>query len=232
MNLYNIYGLSRSGNHAIIFWAIHNLVEEIENIGHDIHIDKEKKICYINDMSLIKDKKIKENFPTENFKYVIKSYEDKFFQKDTNIVILRDFLNLICSRYKKYHNYKHNICINNNYICDLYYLIEVWKQHAQAPKKTILYNEWIMSKKYRDKISIDKFNIENTRDRNEYIPKIGGGSSFGNENIWDPKTYTKRYSLIDLPYHMKEIILSDRDLIRLNKNIFDIDIYDILENEK
>ena len=43
-----IHGLSRSGNHAIIFWIIHNLVESVEEIDSGIYIDKNRKLCFIN----------------------------------------------------------------------------------------------------------------------------------------------------------------------------------------
>jgi hypothetical protein len=227
MIAHNIYGLSRSGNHAIIFWMIHNLVDEVQDIGHEIYIDKDRKLCYINNTGLY-HRILKNNFPYDSFEYAIKSYEDRHFQTDTTIIILRDFLNLLCSRYQKYNRNKCNICLDNSYICDLYFLIQVWKQHSRSPKRIILYNEWLLSKSYRDKISKDKLNIENINDNIDYIPAIGDGSSFGKDFIIDKQSYLKRYELVDLPQHMKKIILEDQELLDINKNIFNIDIQKLL----
>lgn len=224
---HNIYGLSRSGNHAIIFWMIHNLVDSVKDIGHEIFIDSQKKLCYINNAGFY-HKILKDNFPCENFQYVIKSYEDRHFQEETTIIIVRDFLNLLCSRFAKYNNRKNNICLDNNYICDLHHLIEVWKQHTRSPKRILLYNEWFLSKQYRDKIFKEKFHTSNLIDNTSYISDIGEGSSFSDETGYD---YLNRYKLVNLPTHMKKIILEDTELLCINKNIFNIDIQNILQYE-
>ena len=221
MKTYDICGLSRSGNHAIIFWIIDNLVESIQHIGNDIYIDKNQKVCFINNVN-IHNKLNSYIFSSYNFDYLIRSYEDMFFNYQTNIIILRDFLNLICSRYKKYNNYKHNICLNNEYICDIHYLIKVWKQHTHSLEKTILYNKWCLSKTYRDKVCKNLIGIDNLVDNFDKISKIGGGSSFEN------KDYLNRYNLIDLPSHIKKIILEDNELLELNEKLFSIKIESIL----
>lgn len=219
---FHIYGLSRSGNHAIIFWIIHNLVDNVEHIGNDIYTDRRNKLCFINNVN-IQNKFNNYIFSSYDFNYIIRSYEDTYFDDKTTAIILRDFLNLICSRYKKYHNDKHNICLNNYYICDLHYLIQIWKQHTKASNRIILYNEWLVSKLYRDQISKNIIGIENSIDNIKKISAIGGSSTFEDQN------YLNRYSVIDLPKHMKDIILKDSELLNLNKKLFSIDIEEILE---
>jgi hypothetical protein len=224
---HNICSLSRSGTHAIIYWIIHNLVDSVDHIGRGIYIDKKSKLCYLNNIN-IQDKNLKESFPIQGFQYVFYSYEDNPFNKNTSIIILRDILNLICSRYKKWSGHKHNICVNNNFICDAHYLIEVWKQHTKGLNKIILYNQWLVSKQYRDQISLNVAKIENSKDRIDYISDIGEGSSFDPIQTINNNDYLYRYNLVNLPDHIKKIILRDDELLELNKKIFDIDIKKIL----
>ena len=222
-NQYNIYGLSRSGNHAIIFWIIHNLVDEVFDIGHNIYIDKNYKLCYINNVNMYdKYNEIKINFPTDIFKNVIKSYEDLYFNKTTSVIILRDFLNLLCSRYKKYQK---NICFDTKYICDLLFLIEVWKQHTRGSRIAILYNKWLVSKDYRDNICKNLLKSNNVVDKIDYIPDIGGGSSFSGTNPVDDKTvYESRHRDITLPDYMIDHLIKDTELLELNEKFFNINI--------
>lgn len=223
--LHNIYGLSRSGNHAIIFWIIHNYVDSVKNIGKEIYIDENQTLCYLNNVNIY-ESILKNNFPLKHFNIAIKSYEDIEFNKNTTIIILRDFLNLLCSRYKKYSK---NICFNEYYICDLLRLINVWKQHTYSPKKTIKYNNWLVSKEYRDKISEQIVGIFNRSDNINYMPDIGGGSSFEINDQQDAEQYISRYKQVKIPKYMIDYILSDKELLDLNKKIFSIDIEKILQ---
>ncbi len=223
--LHNIHGLSRSGNHAIIFWIIHNYVDSVKNISKEIYIDENQTLCYLNNVNIY-EPILKNNFPLKHFNVVIKSYEDIEFNKDTTIIILRDFLNLLCSRYKKYPK---NICFDEHYICDLLKLINVWKQHTHSPKRIIKYNEWLISKIYRDKISEQIVGISNKSDNISYIPDIGGGSSFEINYQQDAEQYISRYKQVQIPEYMIDHILSDKELLDLNKKIFSIDIEKILQ---
>lgn len=206
---------------------IHNIVESVDHIGYGIYIDKYKRLCFLNNAN-IQDKLLKDNFYTDHFLYVFRNYEDAPFNKNTTIVILRDFINLVCSRYQKYGQYKHNLCLNSMYICDLHYLIEIWKQHTKNINNLIIYNKWLVSKDYRDNISLSLVGIKNTIDNYTYISDIGQGSSFDKKDTKDISSYMNRYKLVKLPNHMKEIILKDDELLELNKAIFDIDIENIL----
>lgn len=222
---YIIHGLSRSGNHAIIYWIIHNIVDSVEELGGGVYIDKGRKLCFINNFNTYEGQ-LKLNFPHDLFPIVIKSYEDTEFTKYTSAIILRDFGNLLASRYAKYYK---NICLNNKYICDLLRLIEVWKQHTVCPKKTILYNQWLTSKNYRDKISLEILGIDNIIDRTDYVSSIGDGSSFNNTyNKQENTEYLTRYKKIKFPQYMIDYILKDEELININKQIFDIDLKEIL----
>lgn len=225
MKEYNIYGLSRSGNHAIIFWIIHNFVDSITHIGNSIHIDNNRILCYINNFNTFEGQ-IKNNFPCDLFPVVIKSYEDIEFNKNTSIIILRDFINLLSSRYKKYQP---NICLDNKYICDLIRLINIWKQHTKSPIKTILYNKWLVSKEYRDMVSTKIVGIDNNKDNTSYVSSFGEGSSFSDSSTRQNSfEYLTRYKKVKLPQYIIDYILQDQELLDINKQIFDLDIRAIL----
>lgn len=220
---YHIYGLSRSGNHAIIFWIIHNLVDEVHDVGNEIFIDQNYTLCYMNNVNIYNAsaKIVRQNLPTNIFNYVIKSYEDIYFNQNVSFVILRDFINLLCSRYKKY---KRNICLDTKYICDLLCLIDIWKQHAKKTRYSIYYNRWILSKEYRDTVSKNVVGIENKIDKIDYVSKIGDGSSFEQNPPELTVSYIERYKQVKLPKYMIEHILKDQNLIELNHKLFNIDI--------
>lgn len=222
MKTYNIYGLSRSGNHAIIFWIINNLSNSFYQLNNGIYVSDDKKVCYINNVN-IENKLQNFIFPTEQFEYVIKSYEDTYINNETSIIIVRDFLNMLCSRYAKYHNHKHNICLTNKYICDLHFLIDTWKNHTRSPKRIILYNTWLVSKQYRNNRFQELFNMPNTVDNISRISDIGQGSSFQNNT-----DYLTRYKHTNLPKHMIDTIINDKELLQLNQTLFSIDIENIL----
>jgi hypothetical protein len=214
MKIYDITGLCRSGNHAIIFWIIHNLVDDIVPVDPYLFI-KNQQLCFLNNANH-KPGYFNNNYWIRQFDIVIKSYEDKYASKNTSLIIVRDFLNLLSSRYKKYQPH---IGLDQNYIYNsLYYLIDVWKQHIKCKSKIIKYNSWLVSKDYRDYISKNIISIPNVADNISYMSDIGEGSSFDDHN------FLERYKLVTLPKYMIDQILTDKELLQLNKEIFNIDI--------
>lgn len=222
-NRFIINGLCRSGNHAITFWLLHNLADNIVEIDREVYRDNNHTILYMNNVG----RRPKEylNLPSiipNSYKYIFQSYEDMYYNKYTTLIILRDFINMLCSRYKKYGP---NLALNSSYICSINKLISVWKQHACANhKKIIFYNKWIIDKEYRDYVS-SRINIPNIIDNYTYISSIGQGSSFDSYN----KEYLRRYEQIKLPQYIIDHILMDISLIHINKNLFNIDLESILQ---
>lgn len=224
--IFNIFGLSRSGNHAIIFWLINNLISSsLKEIEPYLFISSDNRLCYLNNLNHKPDY-FSNNYFISKYSIIIKSYEDQYFFNECNVIILRDFINLLCSRYKKY--YPH-IGLNNNYINNIHRLIYTWKQHAKSPKRLLNYNKWIMSKDYRDKISISLLKAPNIRDNLNYKFSIGDGSSFNNQDT-DYNKYITRYRYVNLPDYMIDQILLDKELLYLNKKIFNINIESILND--
>lgn len=211
----NFFALKRSGQHAIIFWYLNNL--ECELVKTDIKgvmafWDESKKICYLNDdiVGRPKDPRL------IDFNLVIRNFEDKkFFGK--GITIVRDFLNTLCSR-------NAHAQLKKSIIKDFDNLVHLWKDYVN--KKCIIYNRWLFDADYRNAVSSD-LNVKN-KDNVEFVSSIGGGSSFiGLKKEKDEKKYILRYKFTKLPKIIMEKILSDKEMLYINKNIFDIDIRNI-----
>jgi hypothetical protein len=216
-----IYGLSRSGNHAIIFWMCHNISDDIIEAKDQVYLDKKNKICFVNNAEIYSTE-FRKSLDIKSYENIIKSYEDSdFIDQDNSFVILRDFLNLVCSRYKLYHKqlgYTENCTGIEN-------LIALWKRHSTS-KKVILYNQWILSKSYRDEVG-RIIKILNIKDKFDYVSSIGNGSSFGGVKLYKTEDYLKRYEKIKLPKDIVEVILDDKELAQINKNLFNIEIKNI-----
>lgn len=162
--------------------------------------------------------KFKDNkgFPIK-YNYLIKGYEDTLVLDepcDINVIIVRDFRNMLASRYKKYCP---TLGLDSSYIQDFETLKSVWKQFVKTDKQSnivfINYDKWLTSKVYRNKISIE-LGISNTHDNINYVSEIGEGSSFiGLRLESDKQQYLTRYKQIDLPFDLN----SDDELSDLLK---------------
>lgn len=227
--IYEIFTMCRSGNHCIIFWMLDNLGGIKEKYEGTAYWNHDKLLYYYNNCSRYAYTFI------NNYRNLVKSYEDVYYFKtpDENtkkIIILRDFLNMVSSRYKKYNP---KLGLDRTYLESIQQVINLWKVLANecisnSNITTILYNKWILDKSYRDSIS-DKLGINNEFDNTNIVSCIGEGSSFKGVNLEEDKNvYNERYKLIDLPESMKNIILNDTELLELNKKLFNIDIKEIL----
>lgn len=228
---YIIYSMQRTGHHAVLFWLINNCGGYNKNIKTYMYWDDIKKLYYYNDCN-----HMKYNIVTD-YNYLFMSYEDTYNQiihksKEDNkiIIILRDFVNMIASRYKKFGD---KLGFNRYYLQNINDIIQLWKKQANEIINNdniipILYNKWLFDKKYRDEIC-QQLMIENINDKIDHVPEMGQGSSFCGIKIEEDKnSYIKRYENIKLSNEIKEKIKIDKELIELNKILFDIDITKIL----
>lgn len=229
MNTVNFYSLCRSGHHAVIYWVLNNLGGVTEKYKDVWHINKDKEIYYYNNVTVNTVEHIQERhfadfqYPVEYF-WLIKNHEDvQYIPAAENFTVVRDFLNMICSRYKKWGDL---LCWDTAHcISDIHELIVAWKQHHSAPSNNIInYNLWVIDKNYRDIVS-QKIGVANLKDEVDYVPNFAKGSSFiGLAKEKDLSRYTSRFQQVKLPAAWVNYILQDKDLLKLNLEIFGIDV--------
>ena len=217
---YIIYSMQRSGHHAIIFWLIENMGGYTKKIDNCSYWNDEKELYYYNDCNHVPFQKKKK------FNICLRSYEDildlpnESANNSVKIIILRDFVNMIISRYKKFGT---QLGFNNYYLQNLESIIGMWKAQAKDIINQraigILYNKWVIDKEYRDDIS-KKLGFENL-DKTDYVPTMGDGSSFcGMRLEMNKDSYNQRFDKLMLPASMVAKIRLDRELAELHVKLF------------
>ena len=199
MQIIEVYGMRRSGHHAIIGWLKFNL---------DNYYGKEK-VHYINDLinncsykgeTLMNQVKYYEN---SGAKVLLVSYEDELTSVsriegyDTKkFVIVRDIKNLSASRYKAS---KHGAMrIDQKFV-------DTWTEHTNFPNK-IRYEDFLLDRSIRDRVSLFEFGVQNIdiTDDVKYCSNIG--SSFVGRIKDEPENYLKRFQMIEIPEHLMNFI--------------------------
>lgn len=199
MQIIEIYGMRRSGHHAIIGWIKFNL---------DNHYGKDK-VHYIND--LINNcsyrgeflmHKVNE-FKNSGAEVLLVSYEDELTSvsriegyNTKKFVIVRDIKNLSASRYKAS---KHGAMrIDQKFV-------DTWTEHTNFPNK-IKYEDFLLNKSIRDSVSINEFGVQNIDITNDVKYCSNIGSSFVGRVMDEPENYLSRYKMIEIPEHLMQFI--------------------------
>jgi hypothetical protein len=250
----DFHASSRSGHHAIIYWMLNNLggcypskfYLSIDHLKGLNDCNLKTQVYFYNTIA----NKPNVKFPSE-YNYLVRNFESVnyikecgaslfdlrllFEQEEETFFIIRDFLNLRCSRYKRRLN--RNLSSGkpvdiNLELSNTIELVDVWKQEAflykNLPHKTFSYNKWVLDKNYRDYIG-DCLSIPNKIDNTNMVPDVGKGSSYiGLEKEKDLQNYFTRYKSTKMPENCIEYILSDSELQDLNLELFDIDIHKAL----
>lgn len=224
----HVYTLCRSGNHCIIYWFLNNCGGITHKRENYIYHNPKFGLYYYNNCNHLKHKYASE------YNILIKSFEDvrevPISKNFTTVVIIRDILNTISSRYKKYGD---KLGLNKTYLQNIDDIIRSWKIMAKKIINDtniigILYNKWLTDSKYRDIISV-KLGKYNKNDNTEYVPNIGHGSSFCGVKLEDNKNnYLERYKAVKLSKNIIERMKTDKELLSLNMKLFNIDIANII----
>lgn len=236
------YGLRRSGNHAIVAWLLKNLSTYDANIQNLIAPEPSigfiSKKCgdayHLNDVgsswSVNNPKYLAgliDGYVSSGAKTIVLSYEDYgpdvgllhtfpdefyFLKNSKKIVLVRDIVNVLASRYKASIGpiSKHiafDINVNK---------INAWIKGAISKELKIKYEDWLISKEYRDSIC-EGLNIDN-RDLTDHISSAGGGSSFSGIVNVNKHRLLNRSKEVDLPedwnFYLKTV-----EVIRARKTI-------------
>jgi hypothetical protein len=217
------YGLRRSGNHAILAWLIKNLSttdSELENlIAPTPELGFISKRCgdayHLNDIgtgwSVSNPKYLAgliDGYVSAGAKTIVLSYEDygpdvsllhtfpnefHFLKDSKKIVLVRDIVNVLASRYKASTGpigklVAFDVNVNK---------INAWITGAISQEFKIKYEDWLISKEYRDSIC-EHLNITN-RDLTDHVSSAGGGSSFSGMLKVNKDKLLNRSKEVDLP---------------------------------
>jgi len=224
--IYSFYGLRRSGNHAILEWLLYNMGNKGNRVCYKVENGSEKVISrdtafYFNDVSRYTGNHIQLCYDVISSyeigaKDILVTYEDKsisykLIPSKTNIIVIRDILNVLASRIKN-SNAKNprDMRIDEE-------IIGLWKEHASDENSIkILYEKWLTSKEYRDSIC-ERLNISNF-DNTKNVYSFGGGSSFTGEVLDSKENLLNRYKHIDLPNNIKKMVC-DKTIVDLRKKL-------------
>jgi len=221
---FRIFGMMRSGNHCIINW--------IASHFNDVYYFNDV-LCYRSPLSIHNNNvfditqyvNVNEGNIYNNKECLIYSYEDidptlihsdlvpdkvntiGFSKLEYSIMVLRDPLNLIASRFKS------GLYGDGD--------INLWKRYANESISsvnlglsfTILYDKWVVSEEYRDSIAV-KFGKKNNNKSLDISAWCG--SSYNNSNIlnrWDDES---NYDNDDTWWSsVKSKVLNDKELMEL-----------------
>lgn len=219
----SVAGLKRCGNHAIIHWLLSNL-----NFRHQVHIPAPHDSMTNRDGTVRFFNNIDQWMPIKSA-VSLQSLEDKCISEisaitsrhcNKNVLILRDPLNMLASRIKgEGVNYKRHKHILNLWV---EYAREYINETTFLDITPISYNEWLISRDYRDQIC-NSLGVENY-DETEYVSTSGRGSSFIGVNKDATYNYLNRYKMITFQDSYIDLFKND-ELIQLSNTIFpDIDI--------
>ena len=221
MDSFNLCGLCRSGQHAIIFWLLENFGTPKWDGQRQIWIEPENnEYIFINNVNNYLRGPITE---VSKYKRVIKSFEDIYLIENNTYYICRDFLNMMASRIKKWPPN------GSNYAFSFQNVMSIWiNQNSHGSPYAIYYNKWLTDKDYRDEVA-SRFNLKNIDKKLDFVSNMGDGSSFIGRNLEKNKTkYFERYKEVEFDDMMKSQILSNKQLLKLNKEIYGIDIEECL----
>jgi hypothetical protein len=232
MKIFEIFGLSRSGHHAMTNWLIKNISGQECGMNWKLNI-MSNNVYYINEGNL--DKHLTKQY-LEDHKNSIRSlfvsYENCFtnftifndkekyegpmsinntnitgFTENYRIVFIRDFYDNLASRIK---SNEEKLSKTRDGIFQPWNIeegfIEKWKENA----KTILNNkcihlkfeDWLISSDYRNRF------VSQILTHGELFDNRVSGthSSFGDKNVLD------RISQVTVPEKVKKLIYSDNEL--------------------
>jgi len=207
----SVYGLRRSGNHAIVEWLNKNLGGSPVQNKISSRFLHSGSSCYLNSVTEYEYSSIFEvnyKFAMINFPNVIATHEDCFTSYETRltkgfpkIVIIRDILNVVASRYKLLMK-RHPDKVDNGNLCSINEnIFQIWIENVLSAKKKCMlvkFEEWVASRQYRDAISA-KLKVKNL-DVMGQMSFHGGGSSFGNLSSTPSLTdLNNRWKQVDIP---------------------------------
>jgi hypothetical protein len=242
-----LFGLKRSGNAAIINF-FHHLGDEQEYLhDHNTNLSITPKVrhwqrknigLYRKYLNTVEQMDLR-NAPEKFVKYSkmksefsLKSKCDNFSEKQKNLILLRSPHNNLASLFESRLRARKQWIENFRFY---------WKQYAREclfitnylgdSKIVVLFDEWFQSEDYRRRISslLDMDYTERTEVGINYVIRMG--SSFDGKEYYGRAQEMKvldRWKVYKDNSSYREVLLGDEDMIEKTKEIFNIDLVEIL----
>ena len=235
-----VCGMRRSGNHAFINWFL-NALEETETSfeelkGDRVSVSKSGKTIFFNESSfyglkfflkLLLDSKE----AISNSNNVIISLEDyvprgKFDpycpKRATKIIIKRSTLNLVASRLKRAIDQaqagrdRGDMAINEPFFSKLHW---IYSQQDFTGHVCWSFDDWLVDDNHYRQSFLRKFNL--TFNAMPHMSTQGGGSSFsGQSKIPTPEEMQSRWSAVDWPERVLQLVKRNSSVLDENESEF------------
>jgi hypothetical protein len=221
----HIYGLRRSGNHAIINWLLANLGQTSENEvmvkagKYGFQVQRFGNAFHLNNVTGWKHMPLFTNtirkVNKSKYNHLVISYEDASPEgqekPENTFTIIRDLPSVVASRSSKIQQ---NAPIFGEMMKIDEDLLKNWIKLASHPN-AIVFESWLQDKEYRDKIS-KKLRVEKNLDMTNLVSSAGGGSSFIGQKLDSKENLLNRSKQIGIPDFVEDW-LKDEMVISLRK---------------
>ncbi len=190
MKVVQLYGLRRSGTHAVINWLRYNFSMREET----------KRVGFLNNLIELREKfQPSYEWSLENCDVLLTTYEDTNLKIDLvgvdshKIVLIRDIYNLAASRLKRGSD---DMKIDENFV-------DLWLQHSSSPN-LFKYEDFLLNKDKRDELC-ERLGVENL-DYTDGVMLNGGGSSFVGVKLDTKENYLNRYKMVEFPEKVSKLL--------------------------
>jgi hypothetical protein len=190
MKVVQLYGLRRSGTHAVINWLRYNFSTQEETI----------RVGFLNNLIELREKfQPSYEWSLENCDVLLTTYEDTNLKIDLvgvdshKIVLIRDIYNLAASRLKRGSD---DMKIDGNFV-------DLWLQYSSSPN-LFKYEDFLLNKDKRDELC-ERLGVENL-DYTDGVMLNGGGSSFVGVKLDTKENYLSRYKMVEFPEKVSKLL--------------------------
>jgi hypothetical protein len=190
MKVVQLYGLRRSGTHAVINWLRYNFSTQEET----------KRVGFLNNLIELREKfQPSYEWSLENCDVLLTTYEDTNLKIDLvgvdshKIVLIRDIYNLAASRLKRGSD---DMKIDENFV-------DLWLQYSSSPN-LFKYEDFLLNKDKRDELC-ERLGVENL-DYTDGVMLNGGGSSFVGVKLDTKENYLSRYKMVEFPEKVSKLL--------------------------
>jgi hypothetical protein len=190
LKIIQLYGLRRSGTHALVGWLKHNFTSALHS----------NRFCFLNDVVEMRERFVTNfEYSKKNCDVLINTYEDTSSNLDLisepshKIVLIRDIFNLAASRIKRGTD---DMKVDENFV-------NLWLEHSQSTN-LFKYEDFLLNKEKRDELCL-KLDVDNLDHTEEVLPN-GFGSSFIGIKLDTKENYLNRYKMVEFSDNVVKLL--------------------------